>query len=178
MFNRVCHALPLFVCISLYLFVFQTYHLIPFLSLHLSVLILSPPPSAHPPLSLTSSTFSLTLCPLRLPSPRTRSSSTSAEVPLSQCAAGPTMKMCNVWHSWNESPNRRGSGYHRAPSGPASVCLTLIMAHANECAALKSGEACLPDSVCGGVVCQRVKATILYMCVYACVHRLCCLCYG
>lgn len=104
---------------------------------------LSPPPSAHPQLSPTSSTFSLTLCPLCLPSARTHSSSTSAEVPLSQCAAGPTMKMCNVWHSRNESPNRRGSGYHRAPSGPSSVCLTLIMAHANECAALKSGEACL-----------------------------------
>lgn len=65
------------------------------------------------------------------------------------------MKMCNVWHSWNESPIRRGSGYHRAPLGPASVCLTLIMAHANERAALKSGG--LPDSVegfCVSVACS------------------------
>lgn len=162
MCNCVCHALPLFVYVSLPLFVFQTYHLIPFLSLHRSVLVLSPPPSAHPQLSPPSSTFSLTLCPLCLPSARTHSSSTSAEVPLSQCAAGPTMKMCNVWHSRNESPNRRGSGYHRAPSGPSSVCLTLIMAHANECAALKSGEACLTlrveglcVSVCKRLFCSR-----------------------
>lgn len=62
------------------------------------------------------------------------------------------MKMCHVWHSWNESFNRRGSGYHRTPLGPASVCLTLIMAHANECAALKTGGACPAE--CRGVACQ------------------------
>lgn len=41
------------------------------------------------------------------------------------------------------------------------MCLTLIMAHANEGAALKSKEACLPDSVCGGVVCHCGNVTVL-----------------
>lgn len=94
----------------------------------------------------------------------------AAEVPLSQCAAGLAMKMCTVWHSWNESPNRRGSGYHRAPPGPATVCLTLIMAHANECEALKSGESCLPDSVCGGVASQCVRVELFCACVIVCVR--------
>lgn len=91
----------------------------------------------------------------------------AAEVPLSQCAAGPTMKMCSVWHSWNESPNRRGSGYHRAPSGPGSVCLTLIMAHANECAPLKWRESCLPP--CLGLRAQGLCVSArLCFCFCAC----------
>lgn len=94
---------------------------------------------------------------------------TAAEVPLSQCAAGLTMKMCNVWHSWNESPNRRGSGYHRAPPGPASVCLTLIMAHANECAALKSGEACCL-TLCVEGLCVRVCTWLCFVWVLACMR--------
>lgn len=61
------------------------------------------------------------------------------------------------------------------------MCLTLIMAHANECAALKSGGACLPDSVFRGVVCQCVRLAvyecvtgIMFVCV--CVHERVCVC--
>ncbi len=175
MCNRLCHALPLFVSLSLFLFVFQAYHLIPFFFLFISqssFCLLLPLPALHrvqhPPPFLQPLVPAVS--PLLLHAPAV---ATAAEVPLSRCAAGPTMKMCNVWHSWNESPNRRGSGYHRAPPGPASVCLTLIMAHANECAALKSGGACLPDSVCRGVVCHSV-CMWLYVCVCVSVHGLCC----
>lgn len=163
MCNCLCSVLPLFVYVSVLLFVFQTYHLNPFL-LYISQSSFSPPLSAHPPPFLISPTFLFFLFffPSKATSPlsypphpppppthphtlmRVPALARAAEVPLSQCAAGPAMKMCSVWHSWNESPNRRGSGYHRAPPGPGSVCLTLIMAHANECAPLKWRESCLP----------------------------------
>lgn len=164
-----------------------------FSSLHLSIPILSPPPSAHTPPFLTSPTFLFFSSyfhhvPTVLPPTPTTTPTTlirvpvvarAAEVPLSQCAAGPTMKMCNVWHSWNESPNRRGSGYHRAPPGPGSVCLTLIMAHANECAPLKGRESCLPPCLSMHVVCQCVRVSVfvsvsMWIQQSACVG-LCCL---
>lgn len=149
----------LFVSLPVFHFNSSSY---PF-SLHSSVLVFSPPLSvfSHPHMSRAS--FLQPLVAIILPLlPRAPAVATAAEVPPSWCAAGPTMKMCNVWHSWNESPNRRGSGYHRAPLGPASVCLMLIMAHANECAALKSVGAWLPDSVCGGVVCLSVHVPVFF----------------
>lgn len=147
-----------------FLYIFQSsfYLLLPLPTLHW---IQHPPPVLQPHIPAA--------LPLLLHTPAV---ATVAEVPLSRCAAGPTMKMCNVWHSWNESPNRRGSGYHRAPPGPASVCLTLIMAHANECAALKSGGACLPDSVWRGCVCVCVDYVVHSVSIWACLNTYKCVC--